>query len=124
VLDGNDKAWRYPGTGDDMMAGNGSDDPHDRARRLRDAALPHLNDVYTLAQYLLRDAEPMPKMPCRNAICARCAISTRFAGQRSSLAPLNLALARALSSDVRRTYSRTRVANRSADWTALRSAFT
>jgi DNA-directed RNA polymerase specialized sigma24 family protein len=42
--------------GDDMMAGNGSDDPHDRARRFRDAALPHLNDVYTLARYLLRDA--------------------------------------------------------------------
>jgi len=38
------------------MAGNGSDDPHDRARRFRDAALPHLNDVYTLARYLLRDA--------------------------------------------------------------------
>jgi RNA polymerase sigma-70 factor (ECF subfamily) len=28
----------------------------DRARRFRDAALPHLDDVYTLARYLLRDA--------------------------------------------------------------------
>jgi RNA polymerase sigma-70 factor (ECF subfamily) len=32
-----------------------SDDP-DRARRFRDMALPHLDDVYTLARYLLRDA--------------------------------------------------------------------
>ncbi|MEA2882869.1 MAG: polymerase sigma-70 factor, subfamily [Bradyrhizobium sp.] len=28
----------------------------ERARRFRDAALPHLDDVYTLARYLLRDA--------------------------------------------------------------------
>jgi RNA polymerase sigma-70 factor (ECF subfamily) len=28
----------------------------DRARRFREAALPHLDDVYTLARYLLRDA--------------------------------------------------------------------
>ncbi len=32
-----------------------NDDP-DRARRFREAALPHLDDVYTLARYLLRDA--------------------------------------------------------------------
>ena len=31
----------------------GADDA-DRARRFRDAALPHLDDVYTLARYLLR----------------------------------------------------------------------
>ena len=42
--------------GDDVMAGNGSGDHHDKARRFRDAALPHLNDVYTLARYLLRDS--------------------------------------------------------------------
>jgi len=42
--------------GDDVMAGNGSGDHHDKAWRFRDAALPHLNDVYTLARYLLRDA--------------------------------------------------------------------
>jgi RNA polymerase sigma-70 factor, ECF subfamily len=42
--------------GDDVMAGNGSGDHHDKARRFRDAALPHLNDVYTLARYLLHDA--------------------------------------------------------------------
>jgi RNA polymerase sigma-70 factor (ECF subfamily) len=38
-----------------MMAGNGSGDDIDKARRFRDAALPHLDDVYTLARYLLRD---------------------------------------------------------------------
>ena len=32
-----------------------NDDP-DKARRFRDAALPHLDEVYTLARYLLRDA--------------------------------------------------------------------
>src|SRR5713101_10128501 len=41
--------------GGDMMAGNGSGDHNDKARRFRDAALPHLDDVYTLARYLLRD---------------------------------------------------------------------
>jgi RNA polymerase sigma-70 factor (ECF subfamily) len=45
-------AWK---TGGDMRAGNGSDDHPDKARRFRDAALPHLNDVYTLARYLLRN---------------------------------------------------------------------
>jgi RNA polymerase sigma-70 factor, ECF subfamily len=38
-----------------MRAGNGNDDHPDKARRFRDAALPHLNDVYTLARYLLRN---------------------------------------------------------------------
>ena len=33
-----------------------SDDDPDKARRFRDAALPCLDDVYTLARYLLRDA--------------------------------------------------------------------
>jgi RNA polymerase sigma-70 factor (ECF subfamily) len=32
-----------------------NDDP-EKARRFRDAALPHLEDAYTLARYLLRDA--------------------------------------------------------------------
>src|SRR5258707_14203716 len=31
------------------------DDP-ERARRFRDAAMPHFDDVYTLARYLLRNA--------------------------------------------------------------------
>jgi RNA polymerase sigma-70 factor (ECF subfamily) len=31
-------------------------DEHDRARRFRDAAMPHLDDLYTLARYLMRNA--------------------------------------------------------------------
>jgi RNA polymerase sigma factor (sigma-70 family) len=38
-----------------MAAGVEGDDA-DKARRFRDAALPHLDDVYTLARYLLRSA--------------------------------------------------------------------
>src|SRR5438132_6448499 len=45
-------AWK---AGDDMMAGNGSDAHQDKARRFRDAALPHLDAVYTLANYLLHN---------------------------------------------------------------------
>src|SRR6185295_1210287 len=37
------------------MPVNTSEDDHERARRFREAALPHLDDVYTLARYLLRD---------------------------------------------------------------------
>jgi RNA polymerase sigma-70 factor (ECF subfamily) len=37
-----------------MPVGNSNDDP-ERARRFREAALPHLDDAYTLARYLLRD---------------------------------------------------------------------
>ena len=37
-----------------MPVGDSNDDP-ERARRFREAALPHLDDVYTLARYLLRD---------------------------------------------------------------------
>jgi RNA polymerase sigma-70 factor (ECF subfamily) len=37
-----------------MRAGYAADDS-DKARRFRDAALPHLDDVYTLARYLLRN---------------------------------------------------------------------
>jgi RNA polymerase sigma factor (sigma-70 family) len=36
------------------MAGDGTDE-RDRARRFRDAALPHLDDVFTLARYLMRN---------------------------------------------------------------------
>ena len=42
-------------TGRDTMAGY-ADAEHDRARRFRDAALPHLDDVFTLARYLMRNA--------------------------------------------------------------------
>jgi hypothetical protein len=45
-------AWK---AGDDMRPSNGSGEPNDKARRFRDAALPHLDDVYTLARYLLRN---------------------------------------------------------------------
>jgi len=38
-----------------MPVSAANDDP-EKARRFRDAALPHLDDVYTLACYLLRDA--------------------------------------------------------------------
>src|SRR5215510_15993049 len=40
----------------DMTAGNGGESQQYKARRFRDAALPYLDDVYTLARYLLRDA--------------------------------------------------------------------
>jgi RNA polymerase sigma-70 factor (ECF subfamily) len=33
-----------------------ADSDADRSRRFREAALPHLDDVYTLARYLMRDA--------------------------------------------------------------------
>ena len=41
-------------TGRDSMTSN-PDDEHEKARRFRDAALPYLNDAYTLARYLLRN---------------------------------------------------------------------
>src|ERR1700689_4923629 len=37
------------------MAGY-ADCEHDNARRFRDAALPYLDDVFTLARYLMRNA--------------------------------------------------------------------
>jgi RNA polymerase sigma-70 factor, ECF subfamily len=39
--------------GQETMSADGD---ADRARRFRDAALPHLDDVYTLARYLMRDS--------------------------------------------------------------------
>src|SRR3977135_3484322 len=42
--------------GQKAMPVNSSDGDPEKARRFRDAALPHLNDVYTLARYLLRDS--------------------------------------------------------------------
>src|SRR5438067_2421992 len=44
------------GAGQRAMPVKISDHDPDRARRFRDAALPYLDDVYTLARYLLRDA--------------------------------------------------------------------
>jgi RNA polymerase sigma factor (sigma-70 family) len=42
--------------GQRAMPVNTSVDDPERARRFRDAALPYLDDAYTLARYLLRDA--------------------------------------------------------------------
>jgi RNA polymerase sigma factor (sigma-70 family) len=39
----------------ETMTGDANAD-HDKARRFRDAALPYLDDVFTLARYLMRDA--------------------------------------------------------------------
>lgn len=39
-----------------MTAGKANGDEHDKAQRFRDAALPHLDDVYSLARYLMRNA--------------------------------------------------------------------
>ena len=55
--------WRPAGRADVISAKAGqqampvtsSNDDPDKARRFRDAALPYLDDVYTLARYLLRD---------------------------------------------------------------------
>src|SRR3954452_10395116 len=44
------------GAGRRAMPVNVSDNDPDRARRFREIALPCLDDVYTLARYLLRDA--------------------------------------------------------------------
>jgi RNA polymerase sigma-70 factor (ECF subfamily) len=38
------------------MPVNAANDDPEKARRFREAALPHLDDVYTLARYLLRDS--------------------------------------------------------------------
>jgi RNA polymerase sigma-70 factor (ECF subfamily) len=43
-------------TGQRAMPVRASNDDPGKAQRFRDAALPHLDDVYTLARYLLRDA--------------------------------------------------------------------
>src|SRR5205823_6372927 len=40
----------------EAMPVNAAKDDPEKARRFREAALPHLDDVYTLARYLLRDA--------------------------------------------------------------------
>jgi RNA polymerase sigma-70 factor, ECF subfamily len=38
-----------------LMRGNGSSVDPEKTRRFWEAALPHLDEVYTLARYLLRD---------------------------------------------------------------------
>jgi RNA polymerase sigma-70 factor (ECF subfamily) len=48
---------RRPAAARDVQCGTmaGETDDPERARRFRDAALPHLDEVYTLARYLLRN---------------------------------------------------------------------
>jgi RNA polymerase sigma-70 factor, ECF subfamily len=38
-----------------MTVGNANGDDRDKAQRFREAAMPHLDDVYTLARYLMRN---------------------------------------------------------------------
>jgi RNA polymerase sigma-70 factor (ECF subfamily) len=45
---------RRPGRARETMAGDVNDP--ERGRRFREAALPHLDEVYTLARYLMRNA--------------------------------------------------------------------
>src|SRR5204862_1112255 len=44
------------GAGREAMPVKASNDDPEKARRFRDTALPYLDDAYTLARYLLRDA--------------------------------------------------------------------
>src|SRR3954466_1656502 len=56
--------WTDPGrakalsaaAGPEAMPLRASEENPEKARRFREAALPYLNDAYTLARYLLRDA--------------------------------------------------------------------
>jgi RNA polymerase sigma-70 factor (ECF subfamily) len=56
--------WIEPGrakpasarTGQEAMPVKASDENPEKARRFREAALPYLDDAYTLARYMLRDA--------------------------------------------------------------------
>jgi len=52
----------------------------EKMRRFRDGALPHLDDLYTLARYCA--TRLTPKMWFRSATCGRCVISTAIGGQR------------------------------------------
>jgi RNA polymerase sigma-70 factor, ECF subfamily len=45
-----------PKAGQSAMSLTAANDDPDKARRFREAALPYLDDVYTMARYLLRDA--------------------------------------------------------------------
>ena len=47
---------RQEGRGSEVMAGRASVDP-EAARRFRDAALPHLDELYSFARYLLRNPD-------------------------------------------------------------------
>jgi RNA polymerase sigma-70 factor, ECF subfamily len=47
---------RHGGTGERGAMAGYAEDEQDRTRRFRDAALPYLDDVFTLARYLMRNA--------------------------------------------------------------------
>ena len=50
------RAWPFSAkAGQSAMPLKAANDDPNKARRFRDAALPYLDDVYTLARYLLRD---------------------------------------------------------------------
>jgi RNA polymerase sigma factor (sigma-70 family) len=51
-----DRAHAFSAKAGQQAMPTGSIDDPDKARRFREAALPYLDDVYTLARYLLRDA--------------------------------------------------------------------
>src|SRR5205085_2260079 len=46
----------------EAMPVNAAKDDPEKARRFREAALPHLDDVYPLARYLLRDAATVRRL--------------------------------------------------------------
>jgi RNA polymerase sigma-70 factor (ECF subfamily) len=51
------RAWPFSAkAGQSAMPLKAANDDPNKGRRFRDAALPYLDDVYTLARYLLRDA--------------------------------------------------------------------
>jgi RNA polymerase sigma-70 factor (ECF subfamily) len=57
MMQGRWRPGRAPEPGRDTMAGRASVDDRDKAQRFRDTALPHIDDVYTLARHLLRNAD-------------------------------------------------------------------
>jgi len=50
------EAWTTPCKAERHAMAGDANDEHERAQRFRDAALPYLDDVFTLARYLMRNA--------------------------------------------------------------------
>jgi RNA polymerase sigma-70 factor, ECF subfamily len=48
--------WTDRGTAGHDTTANGADAEKEKMRRFRDSALPHLDDLYTVARYLMRNA--------------------------------------------------------------------
>jgi RNA polymerase sigma-70 factor, ECF subfamily len=55
-LAGRTRGTRRGGAGERGAMASVAEDDEDRARRFRDAALPYLDDAFTLARYLMRNA--------------------------------------------------------------------